>query len=102
MLLAAGMAAWAAAHCLGAASAGHHMTIWHPDLRLVSVLKARYAPICYVGTDVVEMLLGAGADADLRDGLGGSALLGAAQAGHHRTIDALTARGAACAPLTVL
>lgn len=53
------------------------------------------------GADVVEMLLGAGADADLRDCLGGSALLGAAQAGHHRTIDALTARGAACAPSIV-
>ena len=48
--------------------------------------------------DVVEMLLGAGADADLRDGLGGGALLGAAQAGHHRIIDSLTAHGATCAP----
>ena len=48
--------------------------------------------------DVVEMLLGAGADANLRDSLGGSALLGAAQAGHGAVIDTLTARGATCAP----
>ena len=47
---------------------------------------------------MVEMLLGAGADANLRDSLGGGALLGAAQAGHGAVIDTLTARGATCAP----
>jgi len=51
---------------------------------------------------VVELLLGAGADAGARDCLGGSALLDAAKAGHHAVIDALTARGTTCASCSAL
>ncbi len=64
-----------------------------PELILQSTLVKGHTH-----ADVVEMLLGAGADANLRDSLGGSALLGAAQAGHGAVIDTLTARGATCAP----
>jgi len=51
---------------------------------------------------VVELLLGAGADAGARDCLGGSALLDATKAGHHAVIDALNARGTTCAPRPAL